>query len=169
MKFPISITQNLPHLELCQIYNQTLIDEMQARGCTGKRYPTKAHSAIAFGYTVQDFKFSYRASLFARDPNPRSSTCLMIFSRSKSRQEVLSVFEALRGRQEKIEADFGRSLEWGRDYLPGQKRQTICIYRDRSAEPSVRELEQIGDWHIENLLKLKEVLAPEIEVALSVM
>ena len=169
MKFPIPITLNSPRRELCQIYNQTLIDEMHARGFTGKRSPTRAHSAIAFGRTVKGFKFSYRASLFARDPNPLSSTCLMIFSHSKSQQEVLAVFEALKERQAEIEADFGRSLEWGRDYSPGQKRQTICIYRDRSVEPSMRELEQIGDWHIENLLRFKEVFTPKIKLVLSIM
>ena len=142
---------------------------MRARGFTDKRFPTEAHSAIAFGHTNKGFKISYRASLFARDSNQVSSTCVMIFSRSKSRQEVLAVFEALKERQAEIEADFGQLLHWGRDYVPDQKRQTICIYRDRSAEPSMRELEQIGDWHIENLLKLNEVFAPEIRAALSVM
>ena len=90
----------------------------------------------------------------------------MIWGNSKSRQEVLAVFDALKERRAKIEADFGQLLHWGRDYVPDQKRQTICIYRDRSAEPSVRELEQIGDWHIENLLKLNEVFAPEIRACL---
>ena len=131
--------------------------------------PPRHYSAIAFGHTLKGLKIGYRASLFARDSDQVSSTCVMIWSRSKSRPEVLAVFDALKERQAKIESDFGQSLHWGRDYVPDQKRQTICIYRDRSAEPSVRELEQIGDWHIENLLKLKEVFAPEIEVALSVM
>lgn len=31
----------------------------------------------------------------------------------------------------------------------------------------MRELEKIGDWHLENLFKLKEVFTPEIEMTLS--
>ena len=50
--------------------------------------------------------------------------------------------------------------------LEERKHSTISIYRDGDIDASDSELEEIREWHIQNLSKLKEVFTPEIKRAL---
>ena len=79
----------------------------------------------------------------------------------------LDLFDVLAQRREQIESDFGSPLEWER--LEEQKRSRIVVSRDGNIELSDDELEEIREWHIENLLKLKGVFQPEIEKVLETL
>ena len=54
----------------------------------------------------------------------------------------------------------GFTFEWER--LDDKKSSRIATYREGSIESPDSELEEIRKWHIENLLKLKKILIPEI-------
>ena len=77
------------------------------------------------------------------------------------------VFEALEKKESEITSKFGGTLEWNR--ADEQQVSWIAVYRDGSIESSESELEEIREWHIENLLKLKEVFQPEIERILQML
>ena len=78
--------------------------------------------------------------------------------------EKKNLFDTLEKRKEEITLKFPEKLEWER--LDGKKRSTISVYSDGDIESSDSELEEIKEWHITSLLKLKEVFAPEIKRAL---
>ena len=78
--------------------------------------------------------------------------------------EGKNLFDALERRKPEITTKFGGQLKWER--LDGKKYSTISVYRDGDIESTESELEEIREWHIENLLKLKEVFPPEIKQAL---
>ena len=79
----------------------------------------------------------------------------------------MEIFDGLEKRKVEIEANFGSTLEWNR--VEEQQVSWVAVYRDGSIESSDSELEEIKQWHIENLLKLKEVFQPEIERALETL
>ena len=83
------------------------------------------------------------------------------------RANRLDLFDALEKRKGKIESDFGSLLEWNRS--EEQQISWVGVPRDGNIELSDDELEEIREWHIENLLKLKEVFQPEIEQVLETL
>ena len=78
--------------------------------------------------------------------------------------EEKTLFDTLVERNVETTSKFRENLEWER--LDDKKRSTISVYSDGDIESSEGELEEIRQWHIQNLLKLKEVFTPEIERAL---
>ena len=83
------------------------------------------------------------------------------------RENRIPIFDALKDRKEEITQKFGTNLEWQRN---ADKQETfIIVSRDGSIESSEDELKEIREWHITNLLKLKEVFQPEIEHALETL
>jgi hypothetical protein len=56
---------------------------------------------------------------------------------------------------------FGSTFEWER--LDDKRSCRIALYRDGSIESPDSELEQIREWHIDNLLRLKKVFLPFIK------
>ncbi len=79
----------------------------------------------------------------------------------------IPIFDALENRKQEITKKFGSNLEWQRN---ADKQETfIIVSRDGSIESSEDELKTIREWHIANLLKLKEVFQPEIERALETL
>jgi hypothetical protein len=79
----------------------------------------------------------------------------------------IALFDALESRKAEIESNFGSLLEWNR--TEEQQISSLAVYRDGNIESPDSELEAIREWHIENLLKLKEVFQPEIEKALETL
>ncbi len=79
-----------------------------------------------------------------------------------------NLFDALANRKREITSNFGSQLEWSRN--DHQQMSRIAVYHDGDIEKSSDdELEEIREWHIENLLKFKEVFTPEIEQALATL
>ena len=85
----------------------------------------------------------------------------------KTDENRIKIFNMLENRKREIESNFGSSLEWTRDAEKSLSR--IAISCDGDIELSDSELEEIREWHIENLLELKEVFQPEIEKALETL
>lgn len=79
----------------------------------------------------------------------------------------IQIFDTLEDRKEEITEKFESNLEWQRN---ADKQETfIIVSRDGSIESSDEELDEIREWYITNLLKLKEVFQPEIERALETL
>ena len=87
--------------------------------------------------------------------------------RQKIDEQRIKIFNMLENRKREIGSNFGSPLEWSRDAEKSTSR--IAISRDGDIELPDSELEEIRRWHIENLLKLKEVFQPEIEKALETL
>ena len=79
-------------------------------------------------------------------------------------EENKMIFDELKNRCSSIVERYGNPIEWER--LDDKRACRIAIYRDGSILDSESELEQIQEWHIQNLLKLKEVVVPEIEAVM---
>ena len=79
-----------------------------------------------------------------------------------------NLFDELANRETEITSNFGSQLEWSRN--DNEKMSRIAVYRDGDIEKSSDdELEEIREWHIANLLKLKEVFTPKIKKALETL
>lgn len=102
----------------------------------------------------------YRAS-FMRYGRSSSRAYAAVYIERDVQEETKAVFDALEKRKAEIISEYGGQLEWERRL--GQRCSIISIDLDGLIESSDSELEEIRQWHIENLLKLKEVFTPEIE------
>ena len=71
------------------------------------------------------------------------------------------LFDHLRGLKSEIEADLGSTLDWQE---PGAKKRAAIIIRNGSIFATQHELEEYGEWHIETLLKLDNVITPRIKL-----
>ena len=141
-------------------YTQMLIDELKdayqfTRARAGQPYNwyTFSSGIRGVGYGVQ----------FARG----DKVLTYVNINQRILENRLDLFDALEKRKGTIESDFGSPLEWNR--AEEQQNSWIGISRDGNIELSDDELEEIREWHIENLLKRKEVFQPEIEQALEIL
>ena len=140
-----------------QSYFQGLVHELRQRQlfaraqAGGSRYRYYFPSGISNIY--------YRAAFHKVGKTPQVSACVYM---EGDTHEVF--FDALETRKAEIKLKFGLELDW--DRKDGRKHSTISVYRDGDIESSDSELTEIREWHIENLLKLKEVFTPEIKRAL---
>ncbi len=142
-------------------YFQILIDELREKHkFTGARVAQPANW-YTFASGIQGVSYS---AAFAK----KEKTRVYISIYQKLRENRIELFDALENRKPEIESNFDSPLKWERN---AEKQETlISIYRDGDIEKSSdSELEEIREWHIENLLKLKEVFQPEIERALETL
>ena len=155
-------TTNLsPKREKYRNYFQVLINELREKHkFTGARaaQPANWHT---FASGIQGISYSVA---FAKKEKTRAYIAIY----QKLRENRIELFDALENRKAEIESNFDSPLKWERN---AEKQETlISIYRDGDIEKSSdSELEEIREWHIENLLKLKEVFTPEIEKALETL
>ena len=145
-----------PRRERYTAYFQALIDELQEHNFTKMRRPgTSSFYRFASGFSG----VSYTAR-FTRERTVQ--TYLLI--RFGDAETTNNFFDALKERESEINANFEVPLYWSRhDDL---KTSRIYIQRDGDIDSSERELEAFRAWHVENLLKFKEVFTPEIQLAL---
>ena len=141
-------------------YTQMLIDKLKekhnfTRACVGQPYNWYNFSSGIGGisYGVQ----------FAR--GDKVLTYVNISQNVQGNR--LDLFDALGKRKGKIESDFGSALEWNR--ADEQQNSWIAVSRNGNIELSDDELEEMREWHIANLLKLKKVFQPEIEQVLKTL
>ena len=73
-------------------------------------------------------------------------------------------FDVLKERKSAINAKFGEPLQW--KLFDKRSRCVVQLESEGSVKSDARVLESIRAWHIENLLRFKEVFTPEIERAL---
>ena len=138
------------------LYFQGLIDELRKQyNFTNARRPGQGKSYYAFASGATNIK--YVAGFYGK--GGQAFTVLGIYSNDRKKNKA--VFDALEERKSKIEAGFGGELEWyRRDDI---KRSYFGLWREGDIDSDERTLETIKAWHIQNLLKFKEVFTTEIQ------
>ena len=133
-------------------YFQVLVDELKRdHGFTGEYLSINWCS----------FSYSNGIAYHASATGGKARASIQIDTESK--KENKNFFDALEKRKAEINSKFRSELEWERSYTKGRLWIRIAVYRDGDIEASDSELEEIRKWHIENLLKIKQVFAPEIQ------
>ena len=160
MDFSRSITENMSRKERYTLYFESLREAMRrydwdslySPGTNWCRFLPKddvIHLAVPI--------YSYTA----RFPKGDAEVAGMLTIRDNH-----ELFEYLCGLKSEIESDFGSTLDWSqrlnRDPERARKRQTFAS-RSGSIESPEHELKEIGEWHIETLIKLNEAFAPRIK------
>ena len=87
-----------------------------------------------------------------------------LFIESGNYEKDVIFFHLLKERESEINAKFGAPLCWV--LFEKRSRCVIRIEGKGSVKSDARVLETIRTWHIENLLRFKEVFTPEIQRAL---
>ena len=150
------ISTNLsPKNEKYKAYFQALTDELGKHDWTISWSDWPQNRYFSSGLKGIDYE-----ARFARQNRVYAGIYIQQGDKAKNKK----LFDALEKQKEEIASYFSEPLEWDRG--DGKKRSRIAVYRDGVIEASNSELEEIGEWHIENLLKIKRVFAPKIEQAL---
>ena len=144
-----------------KLYFQELIDELRENHDFIGARRAQPRSWCDFSSNFQGICF--RAS-FLQYVKPPSRAYAAIYIERDIQEQTKAIFDALEKRKTEIISEFGGQLEWERRF--GQKCSIIAIGCHALIESSDSELEEFRQWHIQNLLKLKEVFTPEIERAL---
>jgi len=71
------------------------------------------------------------------------------------------LFDALQAKSDGIENEYGSKFTWER--LDDKRACRITLYRDAVIDSADSELEQIRQWHINNLLKIKAIFTPILQ------
>ena len=142
--------------EKYQSYFQALIDELREQhNFTAAHHPGqgKPYYAFASGTTGLKYVAGFNGKV------GKAYTALGIYF--KDREKNKAIFDALEERKSKIEVQFGMQLEWSRrdDIV----RSYLGLWREGDIDSNEGALETIRAWHVENLIKFKEVFTPEIQ------
>jgi hypothetical protein len=141
-------------------YTQMLIDELRGKHKFTRASAGQPYNSYNFSSGIKGIGYGIQ---FAR--GDKVLTYVNIYQDVRGNR--LDLFDALEKRKGEIESNFGSPLEWNR--ADEQQISWIAVSRDGNIELSDDELEEIREWHIENLLKLKEVFQPEIEQVLEAL
>ena len=139
-------------------YFQELIDRLRKQHCfTKARRPMKGKGFFAFASGTSGIW--YHAGF-----NGKGQVYTKLRINFKDYEKNKNFFDVLKKRESEINAKFGSTLIWERrDDILGCH---ISLEHEGNIESNVRVLETIRAWHIENLLKFKEVFTPEIQRSL---
>ncbi len=132
---------------------QTLIDRLREEyGFTNAR---KAQPQSWYSFSSGDRRVQYSSSFALGE---RARTEITLNSGDKGINKAL--FDALAEDKEEIEGDYGHSLLWER--IDDKKLSRIAVYRSGLITDDQEVLDEITDWMIENLLKMKAVFGPRL-------
>ena len=139
-------------------YFQALLDELREQHKFAKaRLPGEGRNYYSFASGTTGIRY------FAGfNGNGQVYTKLRINFRDYEKNK--NFFDVLKERESEIDAKFGIPLDWARraDILGCQ----ISLEHEGNIESDARVLKSIRAWHIQNLLKFKEIFTPEIQRAL---
>ena len=143
-------------------YFQALVNEMERHGWENNRQITGDNYHL-FPSGVGGFQYAAR---FAETGTVQTYLLL----RFRGGERTNNSFDILRERESEINAGFDarpdEPLCWDRcDNIETPKTSRIYIEHDGTIESNASELEAFKAWHVENLLKFKEVFTPEIRRA----
>ena len=150
--------------EKYSLYFQALIDELSEQHNFPNTHRVQGrhfhqfYSGTTGIYYVTGFRRRRSLSGFYHQGR-QAFTMLGLWSNNRERNKV--IFDALEERKSNIEAEFGMQLEWYR--RNDIARSYIGLWREGDIDSDERALETIKTWHIQNLLKLKEVFTPELD------
>lgn len=132
-------------------YFQMLIDELREQYKFTKLRVAQPYNWTGFATGISGFLFS---ASFAQGGNARTE----IYLDTGDKDETKMIFDELKLNEESLAEQFGCSLEWER--LDNKRASRIAVYRKGTIGGTEEELNKIRKWHIENLIKFKEIVIP---------
>ena len=146
--------------EKYQAYFQALLDEMREQhNFTKARRPGKGANNNYYNFASGFTSIGYVAGF-----NNVGTVYTQLWIHFRDYETTKNFFDVLKERESEINARFDVPVYW--DRRDDIKTSLIYIQRDGNIETHASELEAFRAWHVENLLKFKEVFTPEIQLAL---
>ncbi len=136
-----------------QAYFQSLIDDLREKHKFTSAKAGQPQNWYSFSSGTSGIVYGAN---FTQDNKARAELYIDLGSKEKNR----FVFNELEKRKEDIESNLGEEISWER--LDNKRASRLALYIDGSIESSGQDLENIKIWHIEKLLKLKEVLGKQV-------
>ncbi len=143
-----------PRAEAYRDYFQKLIDTLREKHrFTGARVG-QPQNWYSFSCRLSGFSGITYGTSFALGARVRAE----IYIDQGDAEENSRLFEYLMSAKEQIEQGFGEPFEW--EALDEKRACRIAVYRPGSIEVSEGMLDEIRDWAIDRLLKIKKVFEP---------
>ena len=139
--------------EKYRVYFQELMDELREKHRFTNAKAGQPQSWYGFSSGISGIQYW---AAFAGKGKAQSG----IYIDRGDQERNKNIFDRLKQREDAITSHFGSQLEWER--MDDNQASRISIYREGSIESSDSELKEIRKWHVEQLLKLKEVFGPEL-------
>jgi len=141
-------------MEAYQKYFQELIDELREKHkfSNARKGQPQSWYSFAAGYTGITYGMSFALGNRVR---------VDLYIDQGDEEKNKSIFDLIYQDRELIESQFGEKLEWER--LDEKRACRIAIYREGSIEDDPEKLNEIREWSIQKLLKLKEVFHPNMK------
>ncbi len=140
--------------EMYRTYFQTLIDELRDIHHFTNAKIGQPQNWYSFASGVSGATFG---AVFVQGNKARTELYIDFKEGEKNKE----LFDWLYSQKDEIHAKYGKILEWER--LDDRRASRIAIYRDGSIQSKEEELNQIKNWHIENLINFRKVLTPFIK------
>jgi len=135
-------------------YFQTLIDELRNRYHFTNARKAQPQCWYSFASGISGITL---AAVFAQGGRARTELYIDVGSAEKNK----ALFDWLEEQKEEIHSKNGETFEWER--MENRRGSRIAIYREGTIEATEEELEEIKDWHIGKLIKIKKVLVPMVK------
>ena len=156
MKFSRPITQNMSRKERYTLYFESLRRDMELKH-DWKNIYTLGENRCRFLHSADAERFELRVPTFSYSARFSRSDKVETYMSMRHNQEL---FDHLRGLRSEIEADFGSTLD---SQERGATVHAATTIRHGNIFATQRELEEYGEWHIEELFKLNEIFTPRIK------
>ena len=138
-----------------RVFFQPLVEELRRRGFTD-RDRAYARAYQHFGSAFDGIEY---AAFFSAN-----GIWVYISITTDDKEFNEQVFDALHKRSEQIEAEIDAEWHWDRSNRYSSSH--VALIRDGAIDDPPERLEEIRDWMLEHLFKLKEVLDPHLEQVL---
>lgn len=139
--------------ERYQFYFQSLIDELRDTHKFTSAKAGQPQNWYSFSSGIKGIVFGAN---FTANGKARAELYIDLGDLEKNQY----VFEQLESHKQEIEEDFGEPFSW--EPLENKRASRLALYRDASIFDSDSELEQVQSWHVEKLLRIKEVLTNRV-------
>jgi hypothetical protein len=140
--------------EKYRAYFQILIDELRDKHhFTGAR-AGQPQSWYSFSSGIRGITFGAN---FALGGKARTE----IYIDQGDLEKNKKLFDLLQAKSDEIENEYGEKFTWER--LDDKRACRIALYCDAVIDAADSELEQLRQWHINNLLKIKKIFFPRLQ------
>ena len=146
-----------PKAEAYREYFQSLIDELRTKHKFTGAKVGQPQNWYSFSSGVRGIIFS---NSFAQGGKVRAEVYIDLQDKDRNKR----LLDRLWAQQSVIEKEFGGSLSWER--LDDRRASRIAVYREGSIDAPATTRDELREWSIENLLKMKRLLLPKVRALL---
>ncbi len=144
--------------EKYQAYFQALIDELREKHNFTSAKAGQPQNWYSFSSGIKGI---YYGANFASGGKARAELYIDLGDYEKNKY----VFDQMESERDMVESLFGEPIAWER--LDSKRASRLAFYCDASISDSDSELEKVRSWHINKLLKIKEMLGPRVSPIVS--